>query len=409
MNRQTIETPPPVGDEWDELAATTDTDVATEPTSEDLKRMELELQDILFTTEQDAPSGVEEAESSPEENEALERARAAALSEFSSDIVRTYLRRLGAKLLTAEDEVVLAKRIEAGRRAAETLGGAAVSAVIPRRALPQIEHTLKIAVRDGQLAREEFIEANRRLVVVLAKRYMGRGLDYIDLIQEGNIGLMRAVDKFDYTRGFKFSTYAIWWIRQYMSSAMGEQVDLIRKPTHVIQEVRALRRVESRLLAESTDGEVNVEQLQAETGMSFEKIEALRSWSLQPISLDAPLGSEPGDAPMGEFVVGPQVDPLAHMHLEDDLERLESLLECLPKDERRIIELTWGIAGNERTPIQKIAAELGRKTDYVRDHYSIALRRLRHHAGTMSAVTQNPTVSPPKRPSRLNRRSGLYL
>ncbi|MFN2495965.1 MAG: sigma-70 family RNA polymerase sigma factor, partial [Pseudonocardiaceae bacterium] len=201
----------------------------------------------------------------------------------AADLVRVYLNGIGrTALLTAQDEVNLAKRIEAGVFAGHVLGSGA-------RISPARRADLNQLVREGRRAKDHLLEANLRLVVSLAKRYTGRGMPLLDLIQEGNLGLIRAVEKFDYTKGFKFSTYATWWIRQAITRGMADQSRTIRLPVHLVEQVNKLARVK-RDLHQQLGREATHEELSAETGIPAEKISDLLDHSRDPVSLDMPVG-----------------------------------------------------------------------------------------------------------------------
>ena len=219
----------------------------------------------------------------------------------SADPVRTYLKEIGkVSLLSGAQEVALAKRIEAGLRAVGQIAELEdrYGAGVP---IPDHECTpLERLVADGFQAKTQLIEANLRLVVSIAKRYMGRGLQFLDLIQEGNLGLIRAVEKFDYTKGFKFSTYATWWIRQAITRGMADQSRTIRLPVHLVEQVNKLARVK-RDLHQQLGREATHEELSAETGIPAEKISDLLDHSRDPVSLDMPVGAEE-EAPLGDFI-----------------------------------------------------------------------------------------------------------
>ncbi len=212
----------------------------------------------------------------------------------AADLVRVYLNGIGkTALLTAAEEVELAKRIEAGvfaQHMAETA----------KRLSPTRREELRALVRDGHVAKNHLLEANLRLVVSLAKRYTGRGMPLLDLIQEGNLGLIRAVEKFDYTKGFKFSTYATWWIRQAITRGMADQGRTIRLPVHLVEQVNKLARIK-RDLHQQLGREATTEELAKESGISPEKVSDLLDHARDPVSLDMPVGAEE-DAPLGDFI-----------------------------------------------------------------------------------------------------------
>jgi len=211
----------------------------------------------------------------------------------TSDLVRIYLREIGrVPLLTAEDEVELAKAIEAGLFAEEKLGGG-----IPM--LGAIHGDLELLVGEGVKAKQRLIEANLRLVVSIAKRYIGRGLVFLDLIQEGNLGLIRAVEKFDYTRGYKFSTYATWWIRQAITRAIADQARTIRVPVHMVETINKLARVQ-RQLHQELGREASTGEIAAEMGLAQDRVAEIRRIAQEPVSLQSPIGEEESD--LGDFI-----------------------------------------------------------------------------------------------------------
>ena len=233
-----------------------------------------------------------------EESEALRQARKDAELTASPDSVRAYLKQIGAvALLNAEQEVELATRIEAGLYAAERM----------RRVLdntdkvcPQRSRDLRWIIRDGERAKNHLLEANLRLVVSVAKRYTGRGMAFLDLIQEGNLGLIRAVEKFDYTKGYKFSTYATWWIRQAITRAMADQARTIRIPVHMVEMINKLRRIQRELL-QDLGREPTPDELAKEMDISPEKVLEIQRCAREPISLDQTIGDE-GDSQLGDFI-----------------------------------------------------------------------------------------------------------
>ncbi len=228
-----------------------------------------------------------------EESEALRQARKDAELTASADSVRAYLKQIGkVALLNAEEEVELAKRIEAGLYAAERMRR---SLDAGEKVSPQLRRDLRWIVRDGERAKNHLLEANLRLVVSLAKRYTGRGMAFLDLIQEGNLGLIRAVEKFDYTKGYKFSTYATWWIRQAITRAMADQARTIRIPVHMVEVINKLGRIQRELL-QDLGREPTPEELAKEMDITPEKVLEIQQYAREPISLDQTIGDE-GDSP----------------------------------------------------------------------------------------------------------------
>ncbi|HWO66385.1 MAG TPA: RNA polymerase sigma factor, partial [Umezawaea sp.] len=233
-----------------------------------------------------------------EESEALRQARKDAELTASADSVRAYLKQIGkVALLNAEEEVELAKRIEAGLYAAERVRRAEDE---NEKLTPQMRRDLRWIVRDGERAKNHLLEANLRLVVSLAKRYTGRGMAFLDLIQEGNLGLIRAVEKFDYTKGYKFSTYATWWIRQAITRAMADQARTIRIPVHMVEVINKLGRIQRELL-QDLGREPTPEELAKEMDITPDKVLEIQQYAREPISLDQTIGDE-GDSQLGDFI-----------------------------------------------------------------------------------------------------------
>ncbi|WP_086849823.1 sigma-70 family RNA polymerase sigma factor, partial [Amycolatopsis kentuckyensis] len=261
----------------------------------------------------------------------------------AADLVRVYLNGIGkTALLSAADEVELAKRIEAGVFAQHMLD-TAESLTAKRRT------ELAALVRDGHVAKNHLLEANLRLVVSLAKRYTGRGMPLLDLIQEGNLGLIRAVEKFDYSKGFKFSTYATWWIRQAITRGMADQGRTIRLPVHLVEQVNKLARIK-RDLHQQLGRDATHEELSAESGIPAHKISDLLDHSRDPVSLDMPVGTEE-DAPLGDFIEDSEAtdaeSAVISGLLQDDLRRV---LATLDDREQHVIRLRYGLDdGQPRT------------------------------------------------------------
>src|SRR6201994_1469436 len=287
----------------------------------------------------------------------------------AADLVRVYLNGIGkTALLTAADEVELAKRIEAGVYAAHLLETEDVPA---ERAAE-----LRAVVRDGRRARNHLLEANLRLVVSLAKRYTGRGMPLLDLIQEGNLGLIRAMEKFDYTKGFKFSTYATWWIRQAITRGMADQSRTIRLPVHLVEQVNKLARIK-RDLHQTLGREATNEELGKEVGLTPEKVADLLDHARDPVSLDMPVGSDE-DAPLGDFIEdGEATDAESAVIsglLQDDLRRV---LATLDDREQSVIRLRYGLDDGQPRTLDQIGRQFGLSRERVRQIEREVMSKLR--------------------------------
>ena len=310
-----------------------------------------------------------------EESAALRQARKDATLSASADSVREYLKQIGkVALLTAEQEVALATRIEAGLYAAERLHRAADST---EELSPRLRRDLGWIVGDGQRAKNHLLEANLRLVVSLAKRYTGRGLPFLDLIQEGNLGLIRAVEKFDYTKGFKFSTYATWWIRQAITRAMADQARTIRIPVHATEVINKLGRIHRELL-QDLGREPTPEELASELDITPDKVLELQHYAREPISLDQTLGDE-GNSQLGDFIEDTDavlaIDAVSFTLLQD---QLQSVLATLTEREAGIVRLRYGLTDGQPRTLEHISHVYGVTRERVRQIESKTMAKLRH-------------------------------
>jgi RNA polymerase primary sigma factor len=288
----------------------------------------------------------------------------------TSDLVRIYLREIGrVPLLTAEEEVELAKSIEAGLFAEEKVARAAIIT-------PGEGADLELLARDGVRAKQRLIEANLRLVVSIAKRYVGRGMLFLDLIQEGNLGLIRAVEKFDYTKGYKFSTYATWWIRQAITRAIADQARTIRIPVHMVETINKLVRVQ-RQLHQDLGREPAPEEIGAEMGLSPERVIEIQRVAQEPVSLQSPIGEE--DSDLGDFIEDADavvpIEAAAFILLQD---QLDGILGGLSDREQRIIQLRFGLTDGHPRTLEEVGREFGVTRERIRQIESKTLAKLRH-------------------------------
>ncbi|WP_425581373.1 RNA polymerase sigma factor [Streptomyces sodiiphilus] len=289
------------------------------------------------------------------------------------DLLRQYLREIGRiPLLSASDEVELARRIEAGLFAEEKLS---TSTGLDDRLVLDLD---RLVVR-GRLAKRRLVEANLRLVVSVAKRYAGRGLTMLDLVQEGNLGLIRAVEKFDYTRGFKFSTYATWWIRQAMSRAIADQARTIRVPVHVVELINRVVRAQRGLLQECGQ-EPTTAQIAERAGLTPARVDEILRLAQDPVSLQSPVGEE-DDLSLGDLIedadVPSPVESAAFLLLR---EQLEAVLSTLGDRERRVVELRYGLADGRPRTLEEIGRLFGVTRERIRQIEHKTLARLRGHA-----------------------------
>jgi RNA polymerase sigma factor (sigma-70 family) len=291
---------------------------------------------------------------------------------ISADLVRAYLNGIGrTRLLTAVEEVDLAKRIEAGLFADEKL---AFIEDLPAG----LRTDLATIATEGRAAKDRLLEANLRLVVSIAKRYTGRGMAFLDLIQEGNLGLIRAVEKFDYAKGYKFSTYATWWIRQAITRAMADQSRTIRIPVHMVEQVNRMVRAR-RDLAVTLGREPNVAEVAVAMGVQEFTVIELISFDREPVSLDQAVG-EDGESALGDFVVGVDArqepaDTVSQGMLRDDV---EIVLATLSQREQAVIRLRFGLDDGRQRTLDEVGREFGLSRERIRQIEKVTLLKLRH-------------------------------
>ena len=287
------------------------------------------------------------------------------------DSISLYLKEIGRiPLLTAEQEVELAKRMEAGRKAKRRLQHS-------RRLSEEERRRLQAIVRDGEAAQEHLIKANSRLVVSVAKKYVGRGVPFLDLIQEGNIGLIRAVKKFDYHRGYKFSTYATWWIRQAVTRAIADQGRTIRVPVHMYEQINRLARV-SRQLVQELGRDPTVEEIAEELGVSPKKVERTSKVSQRPLSLEMPVGEE-DDSFLGDFIEDSDApSPTDQASLQLLRDQIEEIFVSLTPREVRILQLRFGLVDGYSYTLEEVGKKFGVTRERIRQIEAQALGRLRH-------------------------------
>jgi RNA polymerase primary sigma factor len=307
---------------------------------------------------------------------ALRQARKDAELTISADSVRAYLKQIAKiALLNAEEEVQLAQRIEAGLFAAERLCKAEESGA--EKLAPQLRRDLRWIVRDGERAKNHLLEANLRLVVSMAKRYTGRGMAFLDLVQEGNLGLIRAVEKFDYTKGYKFSTYATWWIRQAITRAMADQLRTIRIPVHMMEVIDKLRRVQ-RALVQDLGREPTLEELATQLDVTPEKVLEVQQYAREPISLDQTIG-EDGDSHLSDFIEDSQavvaIESLSFNLLQT---QLQSLLATLSGREAGIVRLRFGLVDGRPRTLEEIGRIYGITRERIRQIENKTMAKLRH-------------------------------
>jgi RNA polymerase primary sigma factor len=342
----------------EDAARSTDTG---EPTAEDLAATE-------------PPEGVvtEEGFVYSEDDDSDEPEQQVVVAGATADPVKDYLKQIGkVPLLNAEQEVELAKRIEAGLFAEEKLArdGAALDT--------KLRGELHWIAEDGRRAKNHLLEANLRLVVSLAKRYTGRGMLFLDLIQEGNLGLIRAVEKFDYTKGYKFSTYATWWIRQAITRAMADQARTIRIPVHMVEVINKLARVQRQML-QDLGREPTPEELAKELDMTPEKVVEVQKYGREPISLHTPLG-EDGDSEFGDLIEDSEaIVPAEAVSFTLLQEQLHAVLDTLSEREAGVVSMRFGLTDGQPKTLDEIGKVYGVTRERIRQIESKTMSKLRH-------------------------------
>ncbi|GAA4110263.1 RNA polymerase primary sigma factor [Enteractinococcus coprophilus] len=309
---------------------------------------------VVSETEEDAP-----------------QQRAVNIVGATADPVKDYLKQIGkVALLNAEEEVDLATRIEAGLYAENKMQTEEITD-------PRLRRDMQLIIADGRRAKNHLLEANLRLVVSLAKRYTGRGMLFLDLIQEGNLGLIRAVEKFDYTKGFKFSTYATWWIRQAITRAMADQARTIRIPVHMVEVINKLARVQRQML-QDLGREPTPEELGTELDMTPEKVIEVQKYGREPISLHTPLG-EDGDSEFGDLIEDSEaVVPADAVGFTLLQEQLHSVLDTLSEREAGVVAMRFGLTDGQPKTLDEIGKVYGVTRERIRQIESKTMSKLRH-------------------------------
>ncbi|WP_313286050.1 RNA polymerase sigma factor [Corynebacterium vitaeruminis] len=364
-----------------------DDDMDSDLDDDDLSGMDDEDDEDSDDSEDDADGDEEEDEDDgssvwdEDESAALRQARKDAELTASADSVRAYLKQIGkVALLNAEQEVSLAKRIEAGLYATyrmEQMEEAYNNGDKDAKLTPAVKRDLRAIARDGRKAKNHLLEANLRLVVSLAKRYTGRGMAFLDLIQEGNLGLIRAVEKFDYTKGYKFSTYATWWIRQAITRAMADQARTIRIPVHMVEVINKLGRIQRELL-QDLGREPTPQELAKEMDITEEKVLEIQQYAREPISLDQTIGDE-GDSQLGDFIEDSEaviaVDAVSFTLLQD---QLQDVLHTLSEREAGVVKLRFGLTDGMPRTLDEIGQVYGVTRERIRQIESKTMSKLRH-------------------------------
>ncbi|MDQ2651195.1 MAG: RNA polymerase sigma factor RpoD [Actinomycetota bacterium] len=359
--------------------------IAARATSVDaeLREARAAASDALGDFEQDGPElgGIRPARSAAARRRGALRSVSSAAdrggSGGTSDPVRMYLKEIGrVPLLTGAEEVEYSRRIETGGFAALKLADLAASGELDTLEFAE-RRMLQRSVRRGDDAREVLIEANLRLVVSIAKRYVGRGMHFLDLIQEGNLGLMRAVEKFDYTKGFKFSTYATWWIRQAITRAIADQARTIRIPVHMVESINKVHRVQRQMMQE-LEREPTIEELAERVGLTEERVREIQRISLDLLSLDAPVGEE-DDSNLADFIEDQAAEAPADAAARRMLNRaVIDALDELNDREKAVVRLRFGLDDGQARTLEEVGREFGVTRERIRQIESKTLAKLRH-------------------------------
>ena len=338
----------------------------------DYDAVDAEREEAQILADEEAEESDDGAFSLSDSDEGDEPEQQVTVAGATADPVKDYLKQIGkVALLSAEEEVDLAKRIEAGLFAEEEL---ATGHLKPRKTAME---DYRIIIDDGHRAKNHLLEANLRLVVSLAKRYTGRGMLFLDLIQEGNLGLIRAVEKFDYTKGYKFSTYATWWIKQAITRAMADQARTIRIPVHMVEVINKLARVQRQML-QDLGREPTPDELAKELDMTAEKVIEVQKYGREPISLHTPLG-EDGDSEFGDLIEDSEaIVPAEAVNFTLLQEQLQDVLDTLSEREAGVVAMRFGLTDGQQKTLDEIGRVYGVTRERIRQIESKTMSKLRH-------------------------------